>query len=418
MREQIDSPFQLTEHLKALYHDCTHPPNLEVTQPITRATASRLAAVPQGVDRSLWLYELCRFLVQKINTIITSLFADNPPCSAATCPEMRASEWQYLCAVHDPPKSCCAIDYCCHTLDWAANTLTSPQHFPSRLTLGTAQDMSGAGPGSSRGHQERQLTNVFRRVYRILAHAWFQHRDVFWRVENRTGLYVFFKTVCDAYALIPEDNYTIPAAAEGLEDENDDLLRSHMGPTDQERGREAGMPAPGGILKRDAENNVETKDDQGRISSSEGATAKRHRHAPSRGGSTVTTVIEENEEDEGQKQQTESIFPSLSSTESGNQHRQIDDSEKIPTTATTTNGLGDVMDHDSFPDSSENPRNLETSTSQVIEEHRPDVKDDTSKIEIAAVTTDESGLKDDSDTTKEPESSVGDVGEAVNTTQT
>ena len=122
---------------------------------------------------------------------------------------MRASEWQYLCAVHDPPKCCCAIDYCCHTLDWAANTLTSPKHFPSRLALGT--------DANNTQQQVRQLTNVFRRVYRIFAHAWFQHREVFWRVEGKSGLYVFFKTVTDNYNLIPEESYTVPPEAEGIE---------------------------------------------------------------------------------------------------------------------------------------------------------------------------------------------------------
>ena len=171
--------------------------------------ALKLAQAPDNVDKTLWLYELCRFLTQKVNSIIVALFSDNPACSSTTCPEMRASEWQYLCAVHDPPKSCCAIDYCCHTLDWAANTLTSPKHFPSRLALGADQ--------STQHSQMRQLTNIFRRVYRVFAHAWFQHQDMFWKVEGRTGLYVFFKTVCDVYGLIPEDNYTIPPQAEGIE---------------------------------------------------------------------------------------------------------------------------------------------------------------------------------------------------------
>ena len=177
--------------------------------PIDREAALRLAQPPEGGDRELWLYELCRFLCEKVNSIIIALFADDPPCSAQTCSEMRASEWQYLCAVHDPPKCCCAIDYCCHTLDWAANTLTSPKHFPSRLALGT--------DANNTQQQVRQLTNIFRRVYRIFAHAWFQHREVFWRVEGKSGLYVLFKTVTDSYNLIPEDSYTVPPEAEGIE---------------------------------------------------------------------------------------------------------------------------------------------------------------------------------------------------------
>ena len=169
-----------------------------------------LATPPDGVDRSLWLYELCRLVTKEINSLILAFFNDSPPCSAMTCPEMRASEWQYLCAVHDPPKPCCAIDYCCHTLDWAANILTSTKTFPSRLTLGVE-----AGGGNANGL--RNLQSVCRRLYRIFAHAWYQHRSMFWQVEAQTGLYIFFKTVCDTYQLIEEGNYTVPAEAEGIE---------------------------------------------------------------------------------------------------------------------------------------------------------------------------------------------------------
>ncbi|KAI8931187.1 hypothetical protein NX059_011537 [Plenodomus lindquistii] len=276
---QIDSAFQLTEHLKALHNFLTHPLGSNSTIAVDRDMAYKLSQSPENVDKTLWLYELCRFLTQKVNSIIVALFSDNPPCSSSTCPEMRASEWQYLCAVHDPPKSCCAIDYCCHTLDWAANTLTSPKHFPSRLALGTDQ--------STQHSQMRQLTNIFRRVYRIFAHAWFQHRDMFWKVEGRTGLYVFFKTVCDVYGLIPEDNYTIPAEAEGIEP-----------PT------ETRSSAPPLILKREPSEPSPYIPDTGTTigglsdHSLSSATTKRHRHSPSMGATVVHTVVEENEEED------------------------------------------------------------------------------------------------------------------------
>jgi hypothetical protein len=241
--------------------------------------ALQIAQAPDNVDRTLWLYELCRFLIQKVNGIITALFADNPPCSSLTCPEMRASEWQYLCAVHDPPKSCCAIDYCCHTLDWAANTLTSPKHFPSRLALGTDQ--------STQHSQMRQLTNIFRRVYRIFAHAWYSHRDVFWHVEGRTGLYVFYKTVCDVYGLVPEDNYTIPSEAEGIEP-----------------AAEPKPAAPPLIMKREPSDSGSQISDNTLVEAmsdhtlSTAGTTKRHRHSPSVGATSVQTVVEESEEEE------------------------------------------------------------------------------------------------------------------------
>jgi hypothetical protein len=280
---QIDSAFQLTEHLKALHNFLTHPVGANGTIAVDREMALKLAQPPDNVERTLWLYELCRFLTQKVNSIIVALFSDSPPCSSTTCPEMRASEWQYLCAVHDPPKSCCAIDYCCHTLDWAANTLTSPKHFPSRLALGT--------DSSTQHSQARQLTNIFRRVYRIFAHAWFQHREMFWKVEARSGLYVFFKAVCDYYGLIPEDNYTIPAEAEGIEPATES--RS-MPPLILKR-------EPSGPGPEDTDNST-IIDGLADLSLSTAGTTKRHRHSPSVGATAVATVVEEAEEEEERPQ--------------------------------------------------------------------------------------------------------------------
>lgn len=238
---------------------------------LSRETARILATPPEGVDRSLWLYELCRLLVMKANSLIVAFFEEKPPCSSATCPEMRASEWQYLCAVHDPPKSCCAIDYCCHTLDWAANVLTSQKNFPSRLTLGS--ETSG---GSQQGL--RQLTNVFRRVYRIFAHAWFQHRQSFWDVEGREGLYILFKTVCDAYALIPEENYTISPEAEGIVSMPEEEKESKT------------------IMKKPEDEDTKSDESDAPTTISTGATTRRHKSTPST-GAAVTTIAEGDEDD-------------------------------------------------------------------------------------------------------------------------
>lgn len=278
---QLESPFQLQEYLKSAYISKTRDESALLVRPITKETAMELATPPvqqdtgEAVDRNLWLYELCRFLVQRTNRVIVSFFSDAPPCSAQTCPEMRASEWQYLCAVHEPPKSCCAIDYCCHTLDWAANVLTSTKHFPSRLSLG--------GEGASAYQSMRQLTNIFRRVYRIYAHAWFQHREAFWMVEQEEGLFKFFKTVCDAYNLIPEDNYTIPPEAEG----------------DREDTVEADTPVSDkgvSILRNDTPvNQVTNVQENAQIPSQ--TAQRRHRHTPST-GTSVNPIAEGAEEEE------------------------------------------------------------------------------------------------------------------------
>ncbi|KAI1386347.1 Mob1/phocein [Hypoxylon trugodes] len=269
---ELDSAFQLQEHLAALhyFHSASN------TTAITRATAAQLTQPPPGIDRTLWLYELCRFLIAQCNNLIVGFLFDTPPCSSATCPEMRASEWQFLCAVHDQPKSCCAIDYCCHTLDWAANVVTNPKIFPSRFVV------------LSEGHDKsavlKNLVNVFRRLHRIFAHAWFQHRGVFWSVEAQTGLYAFFKTVCDMYDLLPAENYKLPPEAEGLE------------PVPIEK--EEKKPIATAIAKPPSQQheNAEHDDDRHSLHARRSNTA-RHSSRPST-GSAVTTVIEEREDEQ------------------------------------------------------------------------------------------------------------------------
>ena len=271
----------------------TRDPETGNTFPVTIETASQLAQAPKisesgdTVDKNLWLYELCRFLTMKANNLITAFFRERPQCSATTCPEMRASEWQYLCAVHDPPKSCCAIDYCCHTLDWATNILTSPKLFPSRMVLGSDNGNTAAAM--------RQLTNIFRRVYRIFAHAWFQHRDVFWSVEGSDGLYIFFKTVCDVYQLIPEDNYTIPPEAEGEREDTDETPINATAPDLDNRMQ---------LLKKDGSSDTPPlMGSDVNTTVSVGATTRRHKHTPST-GSHVTTIAEGPEEEEPDSEAT------------------------------------------------------------------------------------------------------------------
>lgn len=272
MDTQLDSPFQLQEHIKALHQEHTRSTtDLTTTVPLTHETAMIIATPPAGVDRSLWLYELTRFLTQHANDLLVALLTKiEPACSAASCPEMRASEWQYLCAVHETPKACCAVDYCIHTLDWAGDILTSVKLFPSRMTL---------GPQDSPGHQAavRNITNIMRRVYRIFAHAWFQHREgVFWPVEASGGIYTLFKTVCDVYGLIQEDNYTIPPEAEGLPSKE---------AMEHDRQEKAGTKT-----------GDEEGEEDGTTLQIAGATTRRHKHTPSVGSAVGT--IAEGEEDE------------------------------------------------------------------------------------------------------------------------
>ena len=111
---------------------------------------------------------------------------------------------------------------------------------------------------------------------------------MFWKVEGRTGLYIFFKMVCDVYGLIPEDNYTIPAEAEGIEPPTES--RSSAPPMILKR-----EPSEPGAQDSDSSTLVEGVTDH---TLSTAGTTKRHRHSPSVGATSVSTVVEENEEEE------------------------------------------------------------------------------------------------------------------------
>lgn len=277
---QLDSPFQLQEHLAALHNEATS----SGTRALTRGTAQSLADVPDGIDRTLWLYELCRFLISQCNTLIVGFLFDTPPCSAITCPEMRASEWQFLCAVHETPKSCCAIDYCCHTLDWAANIVTDQKIFPSRFMVQNDSQNKNMGL--------RNLVNVFRRLHRIFAHAWFQHRSVFWAVEGQSGLYILFKTVCDTYDLLPAENYKLPPEAEGLEAPSTETEAEKPTPTILKNDSQSQQASSQGGLQRNPFNFEDAN-----IPPPSRTNTRRHIRASPSTGSAVTTVMETEEEE-------------------------------------------------------------------------------------------------------------------------
>jgi hypothetical protein len=137
-----------------------------------------------------------------------------------------------------------------------------------------------------KGAGVKHLVNIFRRLHRIFAHAWFQHRGVFWQVEGQTGLYVLFKTVCDSYELLPAENYKLPPEAEGLE------------PTPEQKPAHT-------ILKPDSSNiglNSGQEEDPKFVDPNSFGAASRNntrrhiRSSPST-GAAVTTVLEADEDE-------------------------------------------------------------------------------------------------------------------------
>ncbi|KAK3805490.1 MAG: Mob1/phocein [Benniella sp.] len=198
--ESIESAFALREYLQALIRQDPHNVDLLIT-------------TPSGQDENAWLYEhLCQICLE-LNYLIVHL---EPECTPEVCPEMRAEEWKYYCATHPTPRECCAIDYLTHTLDWASAMLNNVKFFPSRICV---------PEGAIKNFQ-----SIARRSYRIFAHAYFHHRDIFDAFEAssrytqsaETSLYERFVKLSRARQLITDKLIIIPSSVSDEDSANVD----------------------------------------------------------------------------------------------------------------------------------------------------------------------------------------------------
>eukprot|EP01137_Pigoraptor_chileana_P028417 Opistho-2@12357 len=159
-----------------------------------RKNLAAILELPEGQDSDLWQYEHLRQFCFELNHLIVSL---QDACTALSCPQMKATdEWLYLCAAHKQPQECSAIDYAVHTLDGTSALLNSNKYFPSRVTI----------PPASAKH----FQSIARRVYRIFAHAFFHHRDIYDQFENETSLCARFVKFSIMFDLIPANLLIIP----------------------------------------------------------------------------------------------------------------------------------------------------------------------------------------------------------------
>ncbi|KAG0087482.1 hypothetical protein BGZ92_007305 [Podila epicladia] len=178
--DSIESPFALREYLQALIRQDPH-------------NVDQLVAVPKDQNENPWTYEhLCQVCLE-LNYLIVQV---EPECTPESCPEMRAEEWIYYCATHPAPRECCAIDYLTHTLDGASALLNNVKFFPSRIAIASSAS--------------KNFTSIARRLYRIFAHTYFHHRDIFDAFEAETSLYERFLKMCKARGLITDKLIIIP----------------------------------------------------------------------------------------------------------------------------------------------------------------------------------------------------------------
>lgn len=118
-------------------------------------------------------------------------------CNANTCPLMKCTdEWEYLCAAHDPAQKCCAIDYFIHTLKQTADTLNDTKLFHSRVSI----------PRSS---ASKYFPSIARRLYRLFAHCFFHHREVFDIIEEEYYVCERFTKFITMYKLVPRKQQII-----------------------------------------------------------------------------------------------------------------------------------------------------------------------------------------------------------------
>ena len=150
---------------------------------------------PVEADESLWQYEHIRQFTMELSAFAVYL---SSVCDQLSCPQMKATdEWMYLCAAHKQPQECSAIDYIIHTLDGTAALLNSNKWFP----VG-----SPTVPESSL----KYFHSITRRLYRILSHAFFHHKEAFDSFEIQNYLCRRFVAFSKVYDLIPPKLLIIP----------------------------------------------------------------------------------------------------------------------------------------------------------------------------------------------------------------
>ncbi|KAK5574896.1 hypothetical protein RB653_010150 [Dictyostelium firmibasis] len=155
---------------------------------INETDIDSVLTMPQGHDLNVWQYEQIRQFTLELNHFIV-LFKDI--CNSNTCPQMKATDdWLFLCASHKQTQECSAIDYIVHTLDSTSSLLNSDKHFPKRIEI----------LASSTKH----FQSICRRLYRIFAHAFYHHREVYNEYESKTLLHKRFVKFCLKNGLLPK----------------------------------------------------------------------------------------------------------------------------------------------------------------------------------------------------------------------
>ena len=176
----MEGPFYVQEYLQELIRN----------EP---ASVQKICELPEGVDESVWVYEHIRQFILELNLLVVQLLGI---CTVKTCPKMTGNkEFVYLCAApgcvsrNKGQSNCAAIDYMIHTLDNATAIIHSSNF--NRVAI----------PTDSKKH----LHNIVRRLYRLFAHTYFNHTEIFEEFENEMHLCARFTHFCNRFNMMSED---------------------------------------------------------------------------------------------------------------------------------------------------------------------------------------------------------------------
>mmetsp|Transcript_10143 Transcript_10143/g.16396 ORF Transcript_10143/g.16396 Transcript_10143/m.16396 type:complete len:215 (+) Transcript_10143:2-646(+) len=162
----------------------------EYIQALIRADPSnveKICSCPDSVHPDEWLYEHLRQFMTELNVLIVQL---SPNCDSTTFPKMTAGEaCEFLSACDGEPKMVSAIDYCCHNLDFYIAALNRNKNFP--------RPHHGALPKKA----SKEMKEATKRLYRVMAHAYYHHKDFFVKFEERTHLYQRLAALNKGYQL-------------------------------------------------------------------------------------------------------------------------------------------------------------------------------------------------------------------------
>ncbi len=150
-------------------------------------------------------------------------------CTVKTCPEMESDGQRFLCAAHVPPQECCALDYCCHTIEKATQFLQNTTLFPGRMDV----------PAKS----AEQFASQIRRLFRVLLHGFHAHREIFKQFESKYFLTKRFVVFARRFQFLDDDTLGQIPIDEGEQEqeeqeENDEDNEEDGGEEEEEEGEE------------------------------------------------------------------------------------------------------------------------------------------------------------------------------------